>query len=105
MTALLSDGANSGQRSPKSAACSKTARRRSASTSNWLDRVEDRSLVREPMPYPIDHQPLEVPCRNAPAIWDRRLAAGDQPLGDVVAVTPALLVGVGRREPFAGLVE
>ena len=71
----------------------------------WLDRVEDRSLVREPVPHPVDHQPLEVPCRDAPAIRRRRLAAGDQPLGDVVAVAPALLVGVGRRQPLAGLVE
>ena len=49
----------------------------------WLNHLEDLGLVREPVSHPANHQPVDVARGDAPTVRRRRLAAGDQPLGDV----------------------
>ena len=55
--------------------------------------------------HPVLDQALHIARRHAPPGIGSRPPLLDEVVADIVAVSGALLVGMGRRHPLAGIVE
>src|SRR5260370_12642931 len=68
-----------------------------------LQRLDHAKLVSQEVTDDPPHRLFQLPCRNTPSVTGRS-AAMHQSLGDVVAIPPALLVGMGRTQLVPGLI-